>query len=244
MVMEMRVLCALGCLAMQSGISAEVPLNSATDRIAAHFETMSSRLLTEDMKPLEQFVTRAENTPGAKLAVLVPTTNDPFRARFVAARVAELERRVRPLAENAELHRVPGNIGADVLWLAMIMPPPAAAPPEVPVSLAISPPAAKAAMPPSPATQQPGAGIDAADLRLTDWVVRGVKHPVQGPAYAYVARPGSTEAPREIVAQQTDKEFGLVKDIIQSPDGVWTVHTEIGWISQAPIAGSPDPGGH
>ena len=239
-----RALCALGCFATQYQALADGASDSVQDRIAAHFEALSSRLRAEDAVPLAQFVARAGNIPGAKLAVLIPATNDPSHARFVAARVAELERRVRPLAETAEFHKVQGNVGADIVWLEVITPdPPAAAEKAVPVALQ-SPPSVRTEPLSRPVDQHPAPSLNAADLRLTDWVVRGVKHPAQGLAYAYVAKIGSGEAPREIVEQQIDKEFGLVKDISQSPEGSWVVHTEIGWIGQTGLAGSLDAGGH
>ena len=240
----LRALCVLGCLAIHCSVKADAVLDGATDRIAAHFEALSSRLRAEDAVPLAQFVAKAGTIPGAKLALLVPATSDPLRTRFVAARVAELERHIRPLAETAEFHKVPGNAGGDILWLAIIPPsaPPAATEKTLPIAL-IPPTAGKVELSSRSVETQPGVSFNAADLRLTDWVIRGVKHPMQGPTYAYVAKTGSSEAPREIVEQQTDKELGLVKDITQSPGGSWLVHTEIGWIGPA-STGSLDAGGH
>lgn len=242
MMAGLRALCVLGCLAAQYPVLADV-ISDGSDRIAAHFEALSSRLAADDAVPLTQFVTRVGNIPGAKLVVLVPATNDSSRARFVAARVAELERRIRPLSETAELRKVPGNVGADVMWLTIIFPAPAASQVNAAPVASLSPPLVKAETLSQSTEQHSAMTANAADLRLTDWVVRGVKHPSRGPTYAYVAKAGSGEAPREVVEQQADKEFGLVRDISQSPEGAWIVHTEIGWISQAPFAGSPDFGG-
>lgn len=239
MITAARLLCALGCLLALNCAAAPAVLDGTSDRIGAHFEASSSRLVAEETTLLTQFAARAEAIPGAKLAVLVPATKDPTRARFVAARVAELKRRVRLLADNAEFDQVQGHVDADVLWIVMIPP----APPESVEKIA------PMALQPAPAvgtdalSQPLVSHANPADLQLTDWVIRGVKHPPQGPTYAYVARTGSGEAPREIFEQQTDKELGLVKDISQSPQGAWIVHTEIGWIGQAPSAGSLDAGG-
>lgn len=236
-----RTLCALGCFAAQYQALGDAALDGTPERIAAHFEAFSSRLRNEDTAPLTQFVMKVGNIPGAKLAILVPTASDSSRARFVAARIAELERRVRQLAEGAELRKVPGNVGADIVWLEIVLPNPAA-PIEKAVPAALQfPPSIKAE--PLPAEQPPAKSVNAADLRLTDWVVRGVKHPPQGPTYAYVARTGAGETPREIVAQQIDKELGLVKDISLTPEGGWVVHTEIGWIGQVALASSLVTGG-
>jgi hypothetical protein len=244
MMAGLRALCALGSFAAQCQALADLALDGVPDRIAAHFEVLSSRLRAEDAAPLAQFVAKAENIPGAKLAVLMPATNDPSRARFVAARVAELEHRVRTLAETAEYRKVPGSVGADIVWLEIILPAPAALAEKTP-PVALQPlPSVKTEPLSRPTPQLPATPLSAADLRLTDWVVRGVKHPAQGATYAYVARTGSSEAPREVVEQQIDKEFGLVKDISQVPEGSWVVHTEIGWIGQAGLAGSLEAGGH
>lgn len=240
--MAARILCVFGCLASHHPAAADAPWDTTTDRIAAHFESLSSRLVPEDTELLTQFVTRAATIPGAKLVVLVPAANEPLRARFVAARLAELERHVRPLANGAEFRKVPGNVAADVVWLVVITPT-AAIPPENAVPAALLPaPAVKMEALSQPTGLHPAAPVNPADLQLSNWVVRGVKRPTQGPIYAYVARTGSAEAPREIVEQQTDKEFGLVRDIGKLPNGAWIVHTEIGWIGQASAAGSPEAG--
>ena len=99
-----RLLYLLACLAAFRSLAAEPPVNGMVDRIAAHFEAASSRLRPEDADSLEQFVSRARNTPGARLALLVPITSEPARSRFVAARVILLqpaERSTRQIAECA-----------------------------------------------------------------------------------------------------------------------------------------------
>lgn len=239
-----RALCAAGCVVAHCTVSAAPVLDEATDRIAAHFETQSSRLRASDDVPLAQFVAMASMISGSKLAVLVPAVRDPLRARFIAARVAELERRVSMLAETAEFHKVPGNMGGDLLWLVIIRPPAPSAPAEKELPVDLTPrPTVKTEPFVRSVAPQSVTSLNAADLRLTDWVIRGVKHPAQGPTYAYVAKAGSNEAPREIVEQQSDRDLGLVRDITKSKGGSWVVHTEIGWIGQA-FVGSPEEGGH
>ena len=234
-----RILCILGCITVHCPVEADGGQDAASDRMAAHFEALSSRLAPDDARPLAQFVERAGNIPGAKLAVLVPATNDPVRARFVAARVAELERHVRALAESAEVRKVPGNAGGDVLWLTVVPPPAVAQPEKASTSISQIPTAVETAPPSRSVDLHPAVLADPAGLRLADWVIRGVKHSAQGRTYAYVARMGSGEPPREIVEQQTDKEFGLVRDISQSAQGAWVVHTEIGWIGQVSSTAAP-----
>jgi hypothetical protein len=223
-------------------VAAEVAVDGMVDRIAAHFEAASSRLRPEDANALEQFVDRARNTPGARLALLVPITAEPARSRFVAARVSELERHVQALSETAEYRRIAVNSNADVLWLALMLPGSAAeesrrpivAPIATPVDLVPSAPPALTA----PALSSP-ANVSPAEIRLTDWVVRGVKHPAQGPLSAYVARLVPGAVPREVFEGQPDGEFGLVKEISLSAEGGWVVRTEIGWIGQNSPTGSP-----
>ena len=235
-----RLLCLLGCLAAYPSVATEVSSDGMVDRIAAHFEVASSRLRPEDTASLEQFVSRVRNTPGARLAVLVPMTTEPVRSRFVAARVRELERRVRALAETAEYRHVAVDSNADFLWLVLVLP--VSAPEEfqraTPVLVAkpadLSSPAPVAltapAVPVAPT-------VNPAEIRLTDWVVRGVKHPSQGPVSAYVARTAPGAQPREVFERQTDQELGLIKEISLSTEGSWVVHTEIGWIGQGGLSG-------
>ena len=241
MTLALRMLCAAGCLAAPPAVAGD-EMDGAR-RIAAHFEALSSRLLPEDTIPLRQFVANVGNEPGAKLAILIPDTADPSRARFVLARVAELERRIRSLAETAEVRKVQGNASADTLWLVLIPRPLVVE--KKPVAVELLPPPERANEVATRSTEnQSSAPLSAADLRLADWVVRGVKHPSQGPTYAYVSKIGSAEAPHEITEQKTDKELGFVRDISLSPEGSWIVHTEIGWIGQDASARSAETGSH
>lgn len=226
-----RLLCLLAGLAVTPA-RAQTLSDEVVEKLAAHFEAASSRLRAEDAGTIEQFVSRAKSIPGAHLALLVPVTTEPARSRFVAARVSELERHVQSLAETAEYRRISVNSNADVLWLALVLPAgigeegarraPAAIAAK-PLDLAPSPP---------PALTAPAAPVVApADIRLTDWVVRGVKRPAQGPASAYVARTAPGATPREVFARQTDRELGMIREISSSTEG-WVVRTEIGWIGQ------------
>ncbi len=232
-----RPLCLLGCLAAYPSAAAEVSVDGMVDRIAAHFEAASSRLRPEDAVSLDQFVSRVRDTPGARLTVLVPITTEPARSRFVAARVSELERRVQALAETAEYRYVVVESSADVLWLTLVLP--VSAPedfrPTTPVLVARANDLASRAPVALTAPAIPVAPtVNPAEIRLTDWVVRGVKRPSQGPVSAYVARttPGGAP-PREVFERKTDQELGLVTDISLSAEAGWVVHTEIGWIGQA-----------
>jgi hypothetical protein len=238
---RLLILCSLLCLAALPALAYSAA-DEVVDRIAAHFEAASSRLRPEDAEPLDQFVSRVRNTPGARLAILVPITTEPARSRFVAARVTELERHVQSLAETAEYRHIVTNSNADVLWLALVLPAPAskeearAAPlsSQNPVDLTpIAPAALTAPTEPvvSPAPASP------ADIRLTDWVVRGVKRPPQGPVSAFVARTTAGAVPREVFERQADQDLGLIKEISLSPDAGWVVRTEIGWIGQRNPAG-------
>jgi hypothetical protein len=237
-----RLLSLLGCLVASRGLAAELSVDGIVDRIAAHFEVASSRLRPDDAASLEQFVSRAKNTPGARLALLVPITTEPARSRFVAARVSELERHVHALAETAEYRRIFVNSNADVLWLALVLPPSsvgenshALSPPSArPVDLASTAPLALTA-PAVPALSS----VNPAEIRLTDWVVRGIKRPPHGPVSAYVARTVPGAVPREVFERQADSELGLVKEISLSAEAGWVVHTEIGWIGQNSPSGSP-----
>jgi hypothetical protein len=237
---KLHFLCLLICLAALPAV-AEPAADGVVDRIAAHFEVASSRLRPEDAEALDQFVSRAKRTPGARLAVLVPITTEPARSRFVAARVSELERHVQSLAETAEYQHVNANSNADILWLTLMLPvseervPPMPALAPKPVDLSPADPTAVMARADtaSPATISP------ADMRLVDWVVRGIKHPSQGPVSAYVARTAPGSMPHEVFERQADRDLGLIKDISLSPDMGWVVHTEIGWIGQRNPAGDP-----
>jgi len=239
---RVRLVYLLGCLAGSQCLAAELPVDGMVDRIAAHFEAASSRLRPEDADSLEQFVSRARNTPGARLALLVPITTEPARSRFVAARVSELERHVQALAETAEYRRIVVNSNADVLWLALVLPDssvgenshPMASPNARPVDLAPTLPPALTA-PAVPALPS----VNPAEIRLTDWVVRGIKRPPHGPVSAYVARLAPGAVPREVFERQADSELGLVKEISLSAEGGWVVRTEIGWIGQSSPSGSP-----
>lgn len=237
-----RLFYLLFYLAVSRSVAAEFPVDGMVDRIAAHFEVASSRLRPEDADSLEQFVSRARNTPGAHLALLVPITTEPARSRFVAARVSELERHVQALAETAEYRRIAINTNADVLWLALMLPVSAAEEGGHPMTSPIArpgdlaptaPPALTAPVIPSPPSVNP------AEIRLTDWVVRGIKHPPQGPISAYVARTEVGAVPREVFERQADRELGLVKEIILSAEAGWVVRTEIGWIGQNSPSGGP-----
>jgi hypothetical protein len=219
----------IGGMALSTASLADVATTDSADRIAAHFEASSSRLRAEDIRPLDLFAQRAENMPGAKLAILVPNTTEPAHSRFVAARIAELERHLRGLSDLVEYQRVAEAGRGDLLWLTIKTPEPVA----VPQPTSLIPPLVSAPLPEPRAQTTISKPVAAAtDLQLTDWVVRGVKHPVHGPAYAYVARVGSTAVPREVVESQTDKDLGFIKEISLSPDGLWVVRTEIGWIGQ------------
>ena len=237
-----RLLGFVGCLVMPLAAGAGAFADDVTEQIAAHFEAASSRLRPEETELLDRFVARVKSIPGAKLAVLIPITSDPARARFVAARVTELERRVQAVAEIAEYRRVAANSNADVLWLALLPSPQrtdeggqASEPrPVDPVTahppLALTAPAVPPAAPPQM--------LAPADLRLDGWTVKGVKHRAEGPVSAYIARTEAGSVPREIFEHQIDRDFGLVKEITLSPDIGWVVRTEIGWIGQ----GSPSNG--
>ncbi len=237
-----RLFSVLACVAACGGQAAELPMDGMVDRIAAHFEAASSRLRPEDADSLEKFVSRTRNTPGARLALLVPITSEPARSRFVAARVSELERHVQALAETAEYRRIAVNSNADVLWLALMLP---ISSPEEAGLPAASPSAKPSDRPPTAplALTAPAApalpSVSPAEMRLTDWVVRGIKHPPQGPVSAYVARTIPGAVPREVFERQPDRELGLVKEISLSVDGGWVVHTEIGWIGQNSPSGGP-----
>jgi hypothetical protein len=240
----LRAVCVLAGFAAQHQTLADATFDEGADRIAAHFEALSSRLQAADAAALARFVTKAETIPGAKLIVLVPAANDPARARFITARVAELERIVRPLVEAAEFRKVPGSVAADTLWLEIVLADPVA-PPQEPVPSALQPvPMVTTEALTQPIVQTAPPSGSAADVRLADWVVRGVKHSPHGPTYAYVAKAATGEAPREVVENQIDKDLGLIRDIRQSPEGSWIVHTEIGWIAQAAPSSSFDSGGH
>ena len=132
-------------------------------------------------------------------------------------------------------------MAADILWLTIIRPPSQEKETPSPAALLI-PSEGKEAVKEVRRTELSPTLPSTADLRLTDWVIRGVKHPAKGPAYAYVAKLGADEAPRELIERQSDKDFGLVRDISQSQEGSWVVHTEIGWIGQAASASSSDQG--
>jgi len=240
-----RVLLFFACLALPLAAGADTVADDVAERIAAHFEAASSRLRSGDTESLERFVSRVRNTPGAKLAVLIPITTEPARARFVAARVNELERRVQALAETAEYRRIAVNSNADILWLALVLEPhgeyevkPLAgemSPPLVDANSA-SQPRALTAPAPSPTTEP---HITApADLRLTDWVVRGVKRRAEGGVSAYVARTTSGAVPREVFEHQVDRDLGLVREISFSAETGWVVRTEIGWIGQGTLPGN------
>lgn len=224
--MKAAVLILAGAVVASSPSLADLAPAGSGERIAAHFEASSSRLRAEDVHDLERFVQRVENTPGAKLSVLFPSPAEPARTRFVAARIAELERRVPALSDIVEYRRDREAVRGDVVWLTIVLP--EAAPVPQPVSLEPAPVPAPIAAPPP--LSKPVAA--ASDLQLTDWVVRGVKHPAHGPTYAYVAKAGSSSAPHEVVEAQTDKDLGLIREISLSPDGLWVVRTEIGWIGQ------------
>jgi hypothetical protein len=240
-----RFLCLAGVLTAAPSMGADISVDGMVDRIAAHFEAASSRLRPEDANSLDQFVSRVRRTPGASLAVLVPITTEPARSRFVAARVIELERHVQELAETAEYRHIPVNSNADILWLALVLPastveeparalvPPSTKPvdPASAAPLALTAPAV-----PSAPSAPP---VNPAAIRLSDWVVRGVKRPAQGPVSAYVARTAPGAQPREVFERQSDRELGLVKEISLSAEGGWVVHTEIGWIGQNGPAGGP-----
>lgn len=241
-----RLLSVLACLFIPLAAGADAFADDVADQIAAHFEAASSRLRPDEAELLDQFVARVRNTPGAKLAVLVPITSEPARARFVAARVTELERRVQAVAEMAEYRHVLANSNADVLWLALLLSPQKAAvgsQAEVdtvpgPISarpdhapLALTAPAAPSAPPPPT--------VATSDLRLDGWTVRGVRHRADGAVMAYIARTAAGSVPREVFEHQTDRDLGLVKEIALSPDVGWVVRTEIGWIGQGgPSSGS------
>ena len=232
--MKRVALMMLGGMAVSRPVLADIAANGMEDRIAAHFEASSSRLRPEDADAIERFVLRARNVPGAKLTILVPDTTELARTRFVAARIAELERHVPSLPEVAEYSRVAGGGRGDVLWLTVAVPEQPVV--SEPTTLSKRPGSASAAepsalSPPIPSAIRPPV-VTAADLQLTDWVVRGVRHPSQGPAYAYVARAGADAAPHEVAEAQTDKDLGLIKEISLSPQGRWIVRTEIGWIGQ------------
>ena len=241
----LRLLGIAACLSIPFAADADLVADDVSERIAAHFEAASSRLRPEDADPLERFVARVRNTPGARLAVLVPITREPARARFVAARVNELERRVQTLAETAEYRRISANSNADILWLALVPAPRSegegrhqgadASPQSIPSALPGGPLALTA-----PAVFPPEAkAVTPADLRLNGWVVRGVKHRADGPASAYIARTAPGAVPREIAEHQTDPDLGLIREIALSPDIGWVVRTEIGWIGQSgPSGGS------
>lgn len=239
----LRIPCLLICLAALPAMANSAP-DEVVERIAAHFEAASSRLRPEDAKTLDQFVSRARNIPGARLAVLVPITTEPARSRFVAARVSELERHVQSLAETAEYRHIVTNSNADVLWLALVLPaatseegsPPVRILIPKPIDLAPSAPPALTAQT-EPVVSPPP--VSPVDIRLTDWVVRGVKRPPQGPVSAYVARTTPGAAPREVFERQADGELGLIKEISPSPDAGWVVRTEIGWIGQRNPVGDP-----
>jgi len=235
-----RLLGSVGWLAIALAAQAESSIDDSTERVAAHFEAASSRLRPEETESLERFVYRARNTPGAKLAVLIPITSEPARARFVAARVNELERRVRSLAETAEYRHVAINANADVLWLALVLMPPGdgegkSAGVEASVhpveTESLNRPVALTAPAPPPLPVP-------ADLRLNDWVVRGVKRRADGQVSAYVARTVPGALPREVFERQIDRDLGLIREISLSQGSGWVVRSEIGWIGQvSPTAG-------
>jgi len=234
-----RLLCLVGCLVACPSAAADVSIDGMVDRIAAHFEAASSRLRPEDAASLEQFVSRVRDTPGARLAVLVPMTTEPVRSRFVAARVRELERRVRALAETAEYRHVAVDSNADVLWLILVMPVSAPENFRQTTPVLVVKPADPASAAPvaltAPAVPMVPT-VNPAEIRLSDWVVRGVKHPLQGPVSAYVARTTPGAPPREVFERQVDQELGLVKEISLSAEGGWVVRTEIGWIGQGGLS--------
>ena len=229
-----RLLCLISCFAMPLVAGANSGVDDVAERIAAHFEAASSRLRPGDAEPLERFVSRVRNTPGAKLAVLVPITSDPVHARFVAARITELERQVRSLAEEAEYRRIAFNSNADVLWLALVSGETPQQSTEI-ASSASSPLALTA--PASPTAIEPRMAAPA-DLRLNDWGVRGVKRRVEGGVSAYVVRIGTGAVPREVFEHQVDRDLGLVKEISFSAEFGWVVRTEIGWIGQNSLPGN------
>jgi hypothetical protein len=152
-----------------------------------------------------------------------------------------LEGHVQAFAETAEYRHVSANANAnaDVLWLALVLPSPLpgvdeerSPPIETPVkSVDIATPAAAPLALTAPASSA-AVSPTTADLRLADWSIRGVTHPAQGPAIAYIARTAPGAAPRELVEHQVDAEFGLIKEIKYSPEGGWMVRTEIGWIGR------------
>ena len=234
-----RHLCLMAWFAAPYAASAEAPFDDVAERIAAHFEVASSRLRPEEVETLERFVSRVKATPGAKLAVLVPIASEPARARFVAARVSELERRVQALAETAEYRPIATRSNADVLWLALFLTPQNGEESQ-PVHVETAPQPAEPApikLPQAltaPAIQQPAG---AAGLRLNDWVIRGVKRHAQGPISAYVARTIPGALPHEVYERQIDPALGLVKEISLSAEGDWVVRTEIGWIGQGGSSG-------
>jgi hypothetical protein len=239
-----RVLWLIACLIMPLAAGADSVADDVAERIAAHFEAASSRLRSGDSESLERFVSRVRNTPGAKLAVLIPITTEPARARFVAARVNELERRVQSLAETAEYRRIAVNTNADVLWLALVLEPRGddeaksvvgPAPSQLTEVATTNPPQALTAPATPPVTEPRMAGP--ADLRLTDWVVRGVKRRAEGGVSAYVVRTAPGAVPREVFEHQVDRDLGLVKEISFSAEAGWAVRTEIGWIGQGSLSG-------
>ena len=240
-----RLLCLIGCLSVPPVAKANSATDDVAERIAAHFEAASSRLRPGDTETLERFVSRVRSTPGAKLAVLVPITSDPVHARFVAARVTELERQVQSLAEAAEYRRISINSNADVLWLALVLearggdeatPVRGEMLPQLPETTPASAPQALTAPAGSPVVAPRMTAP--ADLRLNDWAVRGVKRRTEGGVSAYVTRVGTGAVPREVFEHQVDRDLGLVKEISFSVEFGWVVHTEIGWIGQAPPGSS------
>jgi len=240
-----RSLCLIGCLVVPLVARANPATDDVAERIAAHFEAASSRLRSGDTESLERFVARVRNTPGAKLAVLVPITSDPVHARFVAARVTELERQVQSLPEAVEYRRIASNSNADVLWLALVLEPQGnnevklardEGAPQFSETPSTSAPQALTAPASSPAVEPRMAAP--ADLRLNDWVVRGVKRRAEGGVSAYVIRLGMGAVPREVFEHQVDRDLGLVKEINFSAELGWVVHTEIGWIGQNSPPGS------
>lgn len=242
---NLRILCLLGALISTSVKASDVSTDDGmVEQIAAHFEAASSRLRHEDTEALDLFVSRAKSIPGAHLALLVPMTSEPARSRFVAARVGELEHRVQALAEIAEYRRVADKSNADVIWLALVLPTSAFEKNgPTPVGLAEKETASVSAAAPlaltAPSVSATTPRINPADLRLAGWVVRGVKRPAQGPVSAYVARTALGAVPREVFEHQTDREFGLVKEISPSAEEGWVVHTEIGWVGQNNPPGNP-----
>ena len=233
-----RLLCLFGCLAAAPALG-QMSSDEVVDRIAAHFESASSRLRPEDAGALEQFVSRAKAMPGAHLELLVPITTEPARSRFVAARVSELERRVQALADTAQYRRVAANSNTDALWLALVLP--AAMVEGVSRSTsAVTPRPIDLGPTPTPALTAPAVpppAVSPADLRLADWAVRGIKRPPQGPISAYVARMVPGAVPHEVFERQADQELGMIKQIGLSAEGGWVVKTEIGWIGQgSPVA--------